>query len=80
MYLPESQSQNIQVFSAVPKGRQNVSIDLSVLEVLRVDQHYPVYRVHMSHVVHKVPFTEVDCDFTIRGTLLEHAGALFFTG
>lgn len=35
----EIQSQHIEVFSAVPEGGQNVTVDLSITQVVHIDEH-----------------------------------------
>ena len=35
----EIQSQHIEVFSTVPEGGQNVTVDLSITQVVHIDEH-----------------------------------------
>ena len=77
--LPEGQAKNIKILPAISEGCEDMSVDLPVLEVLRVHQDNPVYWVNMSHMINKVSLAQIHRDLPIGGALLKHPCSLLLT-
>ena len=65
-------TKDIKILPAISECRQDVSVDLPVFEVFRINQDDAVDGIDVTDMVDKIPSTEVHRDLPVGRPFLEH--------